>query len=175
MEPSEKNSSELLSDDGTARYLAEIFRACTDEELLARYADGTLTEMARSVAAEEIRSRGLELPPLPGPDDDWEADGKYDESIDLGDLQPISPCVTPTEALLLRARLEACGIPVLLRDENLGQAFPMASSALNRLLVPESCFAQALDIIERIRAGAFALDEHSQTDILPPRGPEQET
>ncbi|MCL2830169.1 MAG: DUF2007 domain-containing protein [Betaproteobacteria bacterium] len=154
-----KNPSET-STDNTRDYLAEIFRACTDEELLERYSGGVLTGEAIPVAAAEISRRGIKLPPLPNP----EASGNDDESIDLGNLQPLSPCATSTEALLLRARLEFCGIPALLRDENLGQAFPMPNSASIRVLVPEACYAEALEIAERLRAGAFALDERARAE-----------
>jgi hypothetical protein len=80
----------------------------------------------------------------------------------VSDLVRVYASGDPFEAELLRGRLEAEGIAVLLKGP--GAAYPAGPSYL---FVAEDDRAHAIAIIDGVRSGVFALDE----DEVPPPTP----
>jgi hypothetical protein len=136
--------------------LAEIYRAMSDEELLQRWSDGQLTEIAMDVAREEFSRRGLEPPPIV----------KAEASDTAGPEETVTfvtvaRSLTPTDLHILRARLEGDGIPSLVVDEGINRINSLWSIAVGgaRLLVPKQFSADAKKIISLVRSGTFSLRE----------------
>jgi hypothetical protein len=133
--------------------LEETFRELADEELLARCASGGLTELAQSVALAEVRARGLQPPEPPGPPP---PDLPY-----LGDWMVVARYLSYTEVHLLRACLEAAGVPAAVADAQMVQTHALLTPAMRgaSLKVPAAYVAEARQVIAAFRGGAFQLDE----------------
>ena len=145
--------------------LAARFRRLSDEELVCRAASGGLTALASSIALEEVRSRGLSLPaPAPEPGMDGAA-APADEAPYLGDLEIVARYLTPTEAHMLCACLQAAGVPAETGDTNLVQAHSLLTGAVGGacLRVPASFVPQARAVIAAFERGEFALDDGFDT------------
>jgi Putative prokaryotic signal transducing protein len=131
--------------------LAKHFRDMSDDELLYRCSSGSLTEVAQSIAIEELTSRGLKLP-----DPIITAGGtaRYD-----GVFETVARFLIPTDAHIMCACLEAAGVPALVADANLVQMNNLWAIALGgvRVLVPASRVAEAKDVIAAFNRGDFAL------------------
>jgi hypothetical protein len=87
-----------------------------------------------------------------------------------GDLQIIVRDLTPTEAHLLSACLEAAGIPSEVGDANLVQTHGLLAGAVGgaKLRVRQAFVAEARDVIEAYKRGEFALDDDFDGDPTPP-------
>src|SRR6266700_5159729 len=97
--------------DVTRQSLLEHFRLLADDELLAEYRSGEFSDLAREVAADELRQRKIELSNVAAPATD------QTETID-GDLALVARRSTAAEAHMLRGLLEAEGIPAIVTDHN---------------------------------------------------------
>ena len=73
-------------------------------------------------------------------------------------LETIARSLKSQQLEILRARLEAEGIPAFVMDGNMNQAYSLVSVALGgaRLQVPRQYIAQAREIMANINSGAFA-------------------
>jgi len=60
--------------------LAEIYRDMSDEELMQRWTEGRLTQVAMEVARDEFSRRGIEPGPVP-PDDEAGAATEPQETV----------------------------------------------------------------------------------------------
>ncbi len=67
----------------------------------------------------------------------------------------------PTDAYMLKACLESRGVPAVVADANLVQAYEFLTTAVGgvRVLVPESHFEQAVQIQKAYEAGEYQLDD----------------
>lgn len=135
----------------TRQSFAEHFGRLNDDELVIEFQSGGLTELAREVAAAEIQSRNIDIleedvPPTSGSED----------------LVLLARFYDVSSAYLLRSRLEAEGLPSLVADALTYQN--IIGGALGggvRVLVPESYFALATEIKNRIDSGTYTLDDNA--------------
>ena len=135
----------------TRQSFAEHFGRLNDDELVIEFQSGGLTELAREVAAAEIQSRNIDIleqdvPPTSGSED----------------LVLLARFYDVSSAYLLRSRLEAEGLPSIVADALTYQN--IIGGALGggvRVLVPESYFALAAEIKNRIDSGTYTLDDNA--------------
>jgi len=135
----------------TRQSFAEHFGRLNDDELVIEFQSGGLTELAREVAAAEIQSRNIDIseedvPPTSGSED----------------LVLLARFYDVSSAYLLRSRLEAEGLPSIVADALTYQN--IIGGALGggvRVLVPESYFARAAEIKNRIDSGTYTLDNNA--------------
>ena len=145
--------------------LTEHFRELSDEALLERLQEGTLTALALEVAAREVRSRGLKLPTAAPADTDAVADsGESDEPDDDIDLVTVAQFTNPLKANVLRACLESHGIFAYVWGEHLGVANVFLSIAGGgvRVQVRSDQVAQAREVIAAFERGDFAIEEEPE-------------
>lgn len=92
---------EFVAMDITRQSLVEHFQLLSDDELLAEFQSGELTDLAKDVAAEELGQRKIDQsePPSEPPVD------RKVTSIS-GDLVMVARYFTAAEAYILRNRLE---------------------------------------------------------------------
>jgi hypothetical protein len=135
----------------TRQSFAEHFGRLNDDELVIEFQSGGLTELAREVTAAEIQSRNIDIseedvPPTSGSED----------------LVLLARFYDVSSAYLLRSRLEAEGLPSIVADALTYQN--IIGGALGggvRVLVPESYFALATEIKNRIDSGTYTLDDNA--------------
>ena len=132
----------------------EEFQSLNDDELLAEFRSGELTDLAKSVAREELQRRGIdiseEIIEPPTGDAGPSADDK---------LVCIARSFSAAEAEILRGRLEVEGVPALVADAHTVRAMPFMAIAGGgvRVLVPESYADRALEIVKGVEKGDYAL------------------
>jgi hypothetical protein len=133
--------------------LVKHFRDMSDDELLYRCSSGSLTEVAQSIAIEELTSRGHKLP---DPITTASETARYE-----GDFKTVARFLNPTDAHITCAYLEAAGVPAFVADANLVQLNSLLAIALGgvRVLVPASRVAEAKDVIQAFNRGDFALPD----------------
>ena len=134
--------------------LVETFRELADDELLSRCTSGELTDFAQSIALEELRARGLELPrDAPRPQ---QTEERY-----LGDWVTVAQYLSYTEVHILRSCLEAAGIPAEVADAQLVQTDALLTPAMRgaSVRVPANYAGEARKIIGAYRRGDFRLDD----------------
>ena len=137
--------------------LVETFRGFSDEYLLERVRSGDLTDVAQEVGEQELVQRGIVLPARR----QRPAESKTQEPMKPVVFTTIARFLIPTDAHILKGRLEAEGIPVHLADGNLVQTHNLIAIAVGgiRVQVPASHAAEAREILAAIRSGDFAVDE----------------
>ena len=132
-----------------AKYLHDI----SDEELLHRCRDGSLTEEAQSIAEAELASRGLNPPaPIAPQTENFPYEGDY---------EIVAQLFNPTDAYVLAGCLEAAGIPTVVADTNLCQVHSLLTIAVGgvRIRVPAARAAEAKSVIAAYYRGDFALPD----------------
>ena len=134
--------------------LEETFRELADDELQRRCASGELTEFARSIALEELRARGLDVPREP-------AIQKQPEEPYLGDWVKVAQYLSYTEVHVVRSCLEAAGIPAEVADAQLIQTDGLLTPAMRgaSVRVPSAYAGEARKVIAAYRRGNFRLDD----------------
>jgi hypothetical protein len=137
--------------------LIETFRALNDEELVERWREGYLTEIAIEVARAEFLRRGIAVP-VAGPAEEPESPADVEEAVIF---VTVARSLIPSDLHILRARLEGDGIPSFVIDDNITRMNSLWSVAVGgaRLLVPQPLAAEAREIIGLLRAGRFAIGE----------------
>jgi len=157
----------------TRESLLDRFRLLSDKELLGLLQSGDLIDLAKEVAAEELRHRGVELakPATEANTANEDALGSADNEDALGsednaptgggDLVPIARFFTPVEAHMLQSRLQADGVLAVVVDAQLVGVNPLFTLALGgvRVLVPESDYERAREIVSAIARGDYVLDD----------------
>jgi hypothetical protein len=136
----------------TRQSLFEHFQLLNDDELLAQFRSGELTDLAKSVADEELQRRGIVpaqetvVPPV--------AD---EDTPEAESLVPVARFFSPIEGEILKSRLEAEGVPAIVADAQTVQTIPLMAIAVGgvRVLVPESYTDRALEIIKRVEKGDY--------------------
>jgi hypothetical protein len=83
------------------------------------------------------------------------------ENAGHGQLRVVTSFFVPTDAYMLKARLESSGVPAMVADANLVQANEFLTTAVGgvRVLVRESHFEEALRILKAFEAGEYQLDD----------------
>lgn len=141
--------------------LVARFRELADEELVRRVEGGTLTELARQVAEEEMRTRGLVLTT----DDLDDADKDVMDELAAGmeveevELVTIAKFDNPVEANVLRACLDANGVFAHVWGEHLGVAnvFLSTGSGGVRVQVRSDQVDEARELMAAIERGDLDL------------------
>jgi len=133
--------------------LAKHFHDISDEELLHRCSDGSLTQIAQSIADAELAARGLKLP---APVTIQEEIFPYE-----GDFETVAQLLNPTDAYVLAGCLEAAGIPTVVADTNLVQVHSLLAIAVGgvRIRVPAARADEAKKVIAAFHRGDFALPD----------------
>lgn len=136
--------------------LAKIYRIFSDEYLLEKLRSGTMIDLAVQVAKEELESRGITYFPLP------EQEHPVTPVIyDPLQFVTVASSLNSMSMHILRARLEAEGIPAILADANMAQSYSLVSVAVGgvRLQVPAEFVDEARQIISDVNSGALALND----------------
>jgi hypothetical protein len=136
--------------------LAETYREFADEYLLDKWESGTLTDLAMKVAGEELTRRGI--PHHANPQHEEDCEPGIGEIITF---ETVAQSLNTSAIYVLRARLEAEGIPSWVADTNLNQVYLSGAARRARLLVPSKYSAAAKAIIADINSGALALDSNA--------------
>jgi len=81
------------------------------------------------------------------------------EELPGRDLFIVAQYLVPTEAHLAQGCLAASGIPAVVADDNLAQAYSLIAPAMGgvRVLVPASFVQQAQEVLAAMERGDFAL------------------
>src|SRR5262245_17491785 len=162
----------------TRESLLDRFRLLSDKELLGLLQSGDLIDLAKEVAAEELRQRGVEFAKPAteantaneealGSEDNEDALGSEDNApTGGGDLVLIARFFTPVEAHMLQSRLQADGVLAVVVDAQLVGVNPLFTLALGgvRVLVPESDYERAREIVSAIERGDYALDDQKASE-----------
>jgi len=135
--------------------LIRHFHEMSDEELIRRCGSDTMTEIAQSIAIKELTSRALQMPE-PVSTAHESAKEEYE-----GDFETVARFLNPTDAHLLRACLDAAGVPAVVADANLVQTNSLWAIAIGgaRVLVRAARVAEAKEIIEAFGRGDLALPD----------------
>jgi hypothetical protein len=148
----------------TRQSLLEHFQLLNNDALLATFQSGDLTDLAKDVAEEELRRRGIDLTnpavALPVQGDHRLSSGDESTSVS-GDLVLIARYSAALDAQLLQSRLEVEGVPAFVVDYKINAFLTMAVGGV-RVFVPESCSARAREIARAIERGDYALDENNE-------------
>jgi hypothetical protein len=147
----------------TRESLLERFRLFNDKELLDLFHSGGLIDLAKEVAAEELRQRGVEVakPATEANTANEDTLGSEDNAPSGGgDLVLIARVFTPIEAHMLQSRLQAEGVPAVVADAQVVGVNPLLTMAVGgvRVLVQESDLERAREIVTAIERGDYALD-----------------
>jgi hypothetical protein len=119
----------------TRQSLLERFQLLNDDELLVQFHSGELTDLAKSVAGEELQQRKIDISET---------------------LVPIARYFTVAEVEMLKSHLEAEGVPTV-------QAVPLIAIAVSgvRVFVPESYADRAREIVRCVERGDYVLRNDS--------------
>lgn len=137
--------------------LAEIYRNFSDEYLLEKLGSGTMIELAERIAKEELGRRGISYLPAP----QQEASNAEPARYEALQFVTVASSLSSIAMHILRARLEAEGIPAILADANMAQSYSTMSVAVGgvRLQVPREFYEEAKQIIADVNSGALALND----------------
>jgi hypothetical protein len=144
--------------------LEQRFEEMGDDELLRRYASGDMTDLAKEVAAAELRRRGSPLDSGQLSDTADASEAFNDAVTRGGDLLCLVRLNNPLEAQVLCGCLEAEGIPALAGDAQLIQANPFLTQAIGgvRIMVYEVDLLRAQDVLKAFQRGDYALTEEDE-------------
>ncbi len=134
-------------------YLARHFHDMNDDELLYRCSSGSLTELAQSIAIQELNTRGLKL---------TEHTDASDKTIHYeSDFETVAQFLSPTDAHVVCSCLKAAGVPAFIADANHVQMNALLSIALGgvRVMVPVTRMTEAEEVIAAFNRGDFALPD----------------
>ncbi|HEY8085005.1 MAG TPA: hypothetical protein VIE69_05320 [Methylophilaceae bacterium] len=137
------------------------FNSLSDEEVIRLISSGNLTELAQSIAATELEQRGVSLPSIEPTIDEPEEALDHDVQMRI-----VAHHLTPTEAYILCARLQAEGIPAEAGNANFAQTYSLYTFAVGGacLRVPLEYIPQAMQVIDAFNRGEFRLDEDFNFD-----------
>jgi hypothetical protein len=143
----------------TRQSLVDHFQLLGDEELLAQFQSGGLTDMAKEVAGSELRGRNIDCSKPSAENFLDETSTENNAAPDAGDLELVARYATAAEAYMLQGRLEQEGVPAIVADALTAQNLvPLATGGV-RVLVPEAFLSRAREIASAIEKGDFALDD----------------
>ena len=134
--------------------LAEIYRNFSDEYLLEKLGSGTMIALAVKVAEDELESRGISYRPMPQQEEAYAAPIPYQAL----QFVTVASSLNSIALHILRARLEAEGIPAIVADANMAQSYSVAVGGA-RVQVPSEFYEEARQIIADVNSGALALND----------------
>jgi len=136
--------------------LAEYFSDLTDSYLLEIYNSRTLIPLAIEIADQELTRRNIPHPP---PSAVVEKDDEIKESDDGAPVvfATVARSWSTSQMEILRARLEAEGIPAFVVDGGMSQLYPSLSQPIGgaRLQVPQEHAREARELIAAVNSGAL--------------------
>jgi hypothetical protein len=160
--------------DVTRESLAEKFKLYNDDELLRLYRSRDLTALASAVAQAELASRGINVvrPAATAAPSAAAEPVDAPEPVSEGDLVAVAQLFDPTEAEMLRGRLEAEGVPAMVADTQTAQVNPLYRLAIGgvRVMVPEAHLDRAREVVRADARGEYALDDNVETGAPPEPG-----
>jgi hypothetical protein len=112
------------------------------------------------VAGEELSRRGI---PHQMPQREEAGEPETGETITF---ETIAHSVNTSAMHILRARLEAEGIPAWIADANLNQVYLSGAASRARLMVPSKFSAAAKSIVADVRSGALALGDNVELTAI---------
>jgi len=136
--------------DVSIQELKELYRKCSDEELLLYVQGGTLTPMASKLATAELHSRGIEPQPAALASEET-ADGSEE-----ADLVTVAEFSDATKGTVLQARLESEGISASVWT-------PVVSGGITRVQVRSDHVEQAREVMSAIEGGELAISDSPDT------------
>ena len=85
------------------------------------------------------------------------------------DLFIVAQYLVPTDAHLAQGCLAAAGIPAVVADDNLAQAYSLIAPAMGgvRVMVPESFLLQAQEVLAARERGEFTLGDDADVGEAP--------
>src|SRR5262245_9640764 len=104
--------------------LARDYQKISDEELISMLASGRLTELARGVAASELKQRGIDPERLP------ERAPEPEPEASTSGFVTVYRTMSLSEAQLLKARLAVEGITPYVADEHTVQTDQLLAPAM---------------------------------------------
>ena len=136
--------------------LAEYFGNLADDYLLEVYNSRTLIPLAIEVADRELTRRNIPHPPP-------SAVGEKEEEVKAPDdgepvvFATVARSWSTSQMEILRARLEAEGIPAFVVDGGMSQLYPSLSQPIGgaRLQVPQERAREAKELIAAVNSGAL--------------------
>ena len=142
-----------------ATQFSKLFDQLSDEELLDRIGNGGLTVEAQVAAENEALNRQLEFQ---SPAAQINAPAPSYE----GDLMIVARDLTPTEANILCACLNAAGVPAETADTNLVQTYSLLSIAVGgaSIRVPANFVVEAQEVIAAFKRGDFEIGDDFESD-----------
>ena len=145
-----------------AEQLAEHFEGLSDEALLEKSRSGGLTELAQRVADAELRKRGLAGADQSQP---VEPEAEPHAADAATEFETVCRTLNVVEAQVLRARLEADGIPVLAADYHQHQTDGLMIIAMGgvRIQVPAEHAARARLLLSQVQSGDLALSDGDES------------
>src|SRR5436305_1971283 len=100
----------------TRQSLVEHFRLISDEEVLAQFQYGELTDMAKVVAGSELLRRKSDCSEPAAENLLSDTFAESDAAVDTNDLELVARYATAAEAYMLQCRLEQEGVPAIVAD-----------------------------------------------------------
>lgn len=147
--------------------LTQCFAQLDDDDLRRRHASGDMTPLARDVAADELRRRGLGVGDgHRATSGDPPAESARTDVERLGDVLRLTRMTHLMEAQVLCARLEAEGIPAVAGDAELIRVHSFLTQALGgiRVMVHEANLSRAAEVLAALRRGDYALHDGDDVD-----------
>jgi hypothetical protein len=143
----------------TRQSLVDHFGLLSDDELLDQIRSGDLTDLAKDVAAAELRSRNIDFSEAQSPKPSAEPEVDANAGWSSEDLVVVAR-LNSVSANLLQSRLNAEGVPAIVADDFASRDIPFGVGVDGvRVLVPESYFERAAEIKKKIGRGDYALDD----------------
>jgi hypothetical protein len=141
--------------------LVEIYKSFSDEEVVRLYSSGNLTELAKSVALNEIKFRHLPIPTVQSNSPNL-VDVKLDNVVPLNSsMKVVASYLSPVEVDILQGLLEAQGVPAYPKYSGYSHPnilFPQDFQGCY-ISVPQEYIEQAATIIQDFKKGDFQLEE----------------
>lgn len=103
----------------------------------------------------------------------WLAAHPHVKEVPGTDLYAVAARPLPTDAAMVQGCLVAAGVPAVLADANMAQAYAGALAALGgvRILVARRYVRQAVEVLAAYDRGAFALDDFTDVGTAEPDTP----
>jgi Putative prokaryotic signal transducing protein len=145
--------------------LRQRYAEMDDAALIALVQNEGLIQNAHEIAVNELSSRGISLASKQS-SVEVEIEFGQNEEMDLDNqamdsLTEVARFSAPIDGHMLEARLHAEGIPAWAMNANTAQALNHLTLALGgvQVLVPSHLLADAQNVMRRLEAGEFALDD----------------
>ena len=140
--------------------ISTLFGKLADDELIQRIVSGELTSEALTIAQAEATARGFDV-------ESYQPEKAAPPRAYEGDLTIVARDLTPTEAHILCACLNAGGVPAETGDTNFVQTLAGAVGGAS-IRVPANFMSEAREVIAAFRRGDFEINDDFNTDESAP-------